>query len=46
MRHELCFLNVSYPGLTPLTLETGKPLVLKYKVTLFDGSDLKGGKGK
>src|SRR5208283_2158931 len=39
MRHELCCLNVSYPGLTPLTLEAGKPLVLKYKVTLFDGDD-------
>jgi len=41
MRHELCCLNVSYPGLTPLTLEAGKPLVLRYKVTLFDGDDLK-----
>ncbi len=37
MRHELCCLNVSSPGLTPITLEPGKPLVLKYHVTLFAG---------
>jgi hypothetical protein len=36
-RHGFGFLNVSYPGLTPLTLEAGKPLVLKYRVTLFSG---------
>ncbi|HWQ54319.1 MAG TPA: DUF6807 family protein [Bryobacteraceae bacterium] len=28
------FLGVNYPGLKPLTLEAGKPLVLKYHVTL------------
>ena len=33
MRHELCCLNVSYPGLPTVTLEPGKPLVLKYHVT-------------
>ncbi len=37
MRHELCCLNVSYPGRTPVTLEPGKPLVLKYHVVLFAG---------
>ncbi|MGO9110336.1 MAG: DUF6807 family protein [Thermoguttaceae bacterium] len=37
MRHELCCLNVSYPGMTPITLEPGKPLVLKYHVVLFAG---------
>ena len=34
LRHGFGFLNVSYPGLTPHTLEPGKPLVLKYRVTL------------
>lgn len=37
MRHELCALNVSYPGLDPLVLTPGKPLILKYKVILFAG---------
>jgi hypothetical protein len=37
LRHGFGFLNVSYPGLQPLTLEPGKPLVLKYRVTLFSG---------
>ena len=37
MRHTLGFLNPSYPGLTPLALEPGKPLVLKYRVILFSG---------
>jgi hypothetical protein len=37
MRHGFGFLNVSYPGLEPLTLEPGKPLVLKYRVFLFSG---------
>jgi len=37
MRHELCALNVSYPGLEPLMLEPGKPLQLKYRVILFAG---------
>lgn len=37
LRHGFGFLNVSYPGLTPITLELGKPLVLKYRVTLFSG---------
>jgi hypothetical protein len=40
-RHGFGFLNVSYPGLTPLTLELGKPLVLKYRVTLFSGESRK-----
>lgn len=40
MRHELCILNCSYPGNGELMLEPGKPLVLKYKVTLFAGEDL------
>ena len=29
------FLGVSFPGLTPYTLRPGRPLVLKYRVTLF-----------
>jgi hypothetical protein len=37
VRHGVGFLNVSYPGLQPITLEPGKPLVLKYRVTLFSG---------
>jgi hypothetical protein len=37
LRHGFAFLNVSYPGLTPHTLEPGKPLVLKYRVTLGAG---------
>lgn len=37
MRHELSCLNVSYPGLTPITLEPGKPLTLKYRVRLYSG---------
>ena len=37
MRHGFGFLNVSYPGRTPLVLEPGKPLVLKYRVILFCG---------
>jgi len=41
MRHELCCLNVSYPGMTPITLEPGKPLVLKYHVVLFAGKSAK-----
>jgi hypothetical protein len=38
MRHGFALLNVSYPGLEPLTLQPGKPLVLKYRVILFVGS--------
>ena len=38
MRQKFGFLNVSYPGLKPLTLESGKPLVLKYRVILYSGS--------
>ena len=41
MRHELCCLNVSYPGMPPITLEPGKPLVLKYHVVLFAGTGTK-----
>jgi hypothetical protein len=37
LRHGFGFLNVSYPGLQPITLELGKPLELKYRVTLFSG---------
>jgi hypothetical protein len=37
LRHGFGFLNVSYPGLTPLVIEPGKPLVLKYRVTLGTG---------
>jgi hypothetical protein len=37
LRHGFGFLNVSYPGLTPHTLQPGKPLVLKYRVTLGTG---------
>lgn len=29
------FLGVSFPGLEPYTLEPGRPLVLKYRVTVF-----------
>jgi hypothetical protein len=42
MRHGFGFLNVSYPGLKPLTLEPGKPLVLKYRVTLISGAAVEG----
>jgi hypothetical protein len=37
LRHGFGFLNVSYPGLEPITLQPGKPLVLKYQVTLYSG---------
>jgi hypothetical protein len=37
LRHSFALLNVSYPGLEPLTLEPGKPLVLKYRVILSSG---------
>jgi hypothetical protein len=37
MRHGFGFLNVSYPGLESITLEPGKPLVLKYRMILFAG---------
>lgn len=40
MRHELCALNVSYPGLDPIVLTPGKPLVLKYRVVVFSGEGL------
>jgi hypothetical protein len=39
LRHNFPFMNVSYPGLPHLTLEKGKPLVLKYRVTLYSGRD-------
>jgi len=41
LRHGFAVLNVSYPGLKPVTLEPGKPLVLKYKVTLLSGDAAK-----
>jgi Family of unknown function (DUF6807) len=37
MRHSFALLNPSYPGLDPVTLEPGKPLVLKYRVILSSG---------
>jgi len=37
MRHGFGFLNVSYPGLKPHRLAPGKPLVLRYRVTLYAG---------
>ena len=37
LRHNFPFMNVSYPGLPHLTLRHGKPLVLKYRVTLTSG---------
>jgi hypothetical protein len=37
LRHGFGFLNVSYPGLTPITVQPGKPLELKYRVILFSG---------
>lgn len=37
MRHGFGFLNVSYPGRKSVQLKRGQPLVLKYRVTLFDG---------
>jgi hypothetical protein len=37
MRHRFAMLNVSYPGLEPVWLQPGKPLVLKYRVILFLG---------
>lgn len=37
IRHGFGFLNVSYPGREPITLEPGRPLVLKYRVLLFAG---------
>jgi hypothetical protein len=37
LRHGFGFMNVSYPGRTPITLQPGKPLVLKYRVTLGSG---------
>jgi len=37
MRHSFAVLNVSYPGLDPITLQPGKPLVLKYRVILSSG---------
>ena len=37
LRHGFGLLNVSYPGLEPLTLQPGQPLVLRYRVILFLG---------
>jgi hypothetical protein len=37
LRHGFGFLNVSYPGLRPAVIN-GRPLVLKYRVTLFSGA--------
>lgn len=38
MRHGFGFLNVSYPGLKPIRLDPGKPLLLRYRVTLYAGA--------
>jgi len=38
LRHGFGFLNGSYPGMEPITLQPGKPLVLKYRVSLFSGT--------
>jgi hypothetical protein len=38
MRYGFGFLNVSWPGNTPYTLVAGKPLVLRYHVTLYSGT--------
>jgi hypothetical protein len=35
LRHSFPFLNVSYPGLSRITLVKGKPLVLKYHFALY-----------
>ncbi len=43
MRHSFALLNVSYPGLEPVTLQPGKPLVLKYRVILFAGKTARSG---
>jgi hypothetical protein len=37
LRHGLGLLNVSYPGRNTLTIEPGRPLVLKYRVVLCAG---------
>ena len=41
IRHGFGLLNVSYPGLHPVVLEHGRPLVLKYHVTLLSGDAAK-----
>ena len=42
LRHGFGLLNVSYPGLQPITIQPGKPLVLKYRVTLSSGRAAEG----
>jgi Methane oxygenase PmoA len=37
LRHGFGLLNICYPGPVAVTMEPGKPLVLKYRVTLFSG---------
>ncbi|MBI5832235.1 MAG: PmoA family protein [Armatimonadetes bacterium] len=37
LRHGFGFLNPSWPALTPTVLEKGKPVTLKYRVTVWDG---------
>jgi hypothetical protein len=41
LRHGFALMNVSYPGPTAVTLQPGKPLVLKYKVTFLSGDAAK-----
>jgi hypothetical protein len=40
MRFGFGFLNVYFPGLRTHTLEPGKPLALRYRVTLFNGTSV------
>ena len=40
IRHGFGFLNVYFPGLRTHTLEPGKPVTLRYQVTLFRGAEL------
>jgi hypothetical protein len=40
LRHGFGFLNPYFPGLEPYTLEAGKPITLRYRVTLFNGAEL------
>ena len=40
MRRGAGLINVTFPGLRPASIEPGKPLVLRYRVTLFSGKVL------
>lgn len=41
LRHSFGLMNPSYPGVTHLRLEPGKPLVLRYRITLASGAAAK-----